>query len=272
LITVVTVVFNGRRHIEQAIRSVIGQTYENIEYIVVDGGSTDGTLDILRKYEGRIDRIVSEPDRSIYDGMNKGIALSTGELVGFLNSDDWYPPGALKIAGEAYTRGNDPGAVVAGAWNLVFEDLGMTIKATPSLKFRAGMPLSHQAMFVPKRLYDSIGGYNLRYRYAADLDFALRLFKGGTAFHFVDDVLVNFRTSGASEKHYRESGKEASEIVRKHLSYGSWLCFKLTRFKFETLNALSRGIERFLGTGASGFLRKIYFRIKIRLSRNWEKA
>ena len=90
LISIVTVVLNDAKHLEQAIKSVLGQTYDNIEYLIIDGGSTDGTLDIIRKHEKAIDYWVSEPDSGIYDAMNKGVSLATGDLIALLNSDDWY--------------------------------------------------------------------------------------------------------------------------------------------------------------------------------------
>lgn len=89
-ISIVTVSYNAAKTIEQTIKSVINQTYSNIEYIVIDGGSTDGTVDIIRKYEDRIAYWVSEPDGGIFDAMNKGIKVATGEVVGIINSDDWY--------------------------------------------------------------------------------------------------------------------------------------------------------------------------------------
>ena len=90
-ISVITVAFNNSDYIEDCIRSVLGQTYENLEYIIVDGGSTDGTLDVIRKHEDRISKWVSELDQGIYDAMNKGIKMATGDIIGFLHSDDFYP-------------------------------------------------------------------------------------------------------------------------------------------------------------------------------------
>ena len=92
LVTIITVVFNGEKYLQQTIQSVINQTYDNVEYVVIDGGSTDGTVDIIRKYEDKIDYWVSEPDQGIYDAMNKGIQLAGGEIVGLINSDDCYHP------------------------------------------------------------------------------------------------------------------------------------------------------------------------------------
>ena len=96
-ISIITVCLNSKRTIEQTIQSVIGQAHDNCEYIVIDGGSTDGTLEILKKYDGSISTIISEPDEGIYDAMNKGIALATGDIIGILNSDDWYEPGIFKL-------------------------------------------------------------------------------------------------------------------------------------------------------------------------------
>ena len=270
LISVITVVYDGATHLEQTIQSVVGQSYEPIEYIIVDGGSTDGTIDIIKKYEDRIDHWISEPDKGIYDAMNKGILAATGDLIAFLNSDDWYQPDALEEVANAYVLQGDRRTIIAGRWNLVFEDIDLTINVKPTLKFHVGMPLSHQAMFVPKPVYDTLGGYDLQYRYAADLDFALRLFTGGMKFIFLDTVIANFRTSGASEKYFRKSGREASRIIRNYLPYMSYLRFRLIRIKFEFLSFLSRVIGRIFGEKLSGILKRRYFSLKSRYSSSWE--
>ena len=92
LVSIITVCFNSERTIEQTIKSVLNQTYKEIEYIIVDGQSTDGTLDIINKYSSQIAKIVSEPDEGLYHAMNKGISMATGDIVGIINSDDWYEP------------------------------------------------------------------------------------------------------------------------------------------------------------------------------------
>ncbi|HBH60782.1 MAG TPA: glycosyltransferase, partial [Nitrospiraceae bacterium] len=109
LISVITITLNTAHTLDTAIQSVLNQTYDNIEYIIIDGGSTDDTLKIIRKYEARIDYWVSEPDRGIYDAMNKGIVLATGELIGMLNAGDYYEKKGLAAAMAAYSKNKVPG-------------------------------------------------------------------------------------------------------------------------------------------------------------------
>jgi len=100
LISIVTVVYNGAKHLEQTILSVLKQSYPNVEYLIIDGGSTDGTLEIIRQYEEAIDYWISETDKGIYDAMNKGISLASGDYIVFLNADDWYERGAIESVAQ----------------------------------------------------------------------------------------------------------------------------------------------------------------------------
>ena len=270
LISVVTVVYNGELHIDQAIRSVLSQTYDNIEYIIVDGGSTDRTLEIIRAHEDRIDCWVSEPDAGIYDAMNKGIGLASGDLVGLLNSDDWYADGAIAEVARVYADGGGKNRVIAGKWGIVFERLGLTIEATPSLRFHTGMPLCHQAMFVSTAAYASVGLYDPGYRFSADLDMVLRLYTNRVPFVFSDKVLVHFRATGASDKNYHESVREASGIIRKYLPYPTYAVYRMIRWKFEFLTRTSKFIERSVGTWAADHLKSAYYRAKARYSPTWK--
>jgi len=269
LISIVTVVYNGEKHLDQTIRSVLSQTYENVEYIIVDGGSTDRTLDIIRTHEDRIDCWVSEPDSGIYDAMNKGIGLAGGDLVGLLNSDDWYVDGALAEVARIYADGDGKNRVIAGKWGIILESMDLTIEAAPSLRFHAGMPLCHQAMFVPKATYDSVGLYDTGYRYAADLDMVLRLHTSGVPFAFSDKVLVYFRASGASDRYFRDSVREASGIIRTHLPFLTYAAYRVIRWKFEFLTRASGFIERTIGKGTSNRMKSAYYRAKARYSPTW---
>ena len=198
LVSIITVCLNSERHLERTIWSVLGQTYRKIEYIIVDGGSTDGTLDIIRKYENRISRWLSEPDQGLYDAMNKGVALAAGELVGIINSDDWYAPQAAKNVVSAYL--NDPEAgVFFGDLELVDETGGyrQVVPGRPedigSLRWR----VVHPATFVRRDLYRT-RQYDLRFAVSADFDFLWKLHRAGVRFHYCPEVLASVSTGGKS--------------------------------------------------------------------------
>lgn len=258
LISIITVVFNGAAHLERAIRSVLEQTYANMEYIVVDGGSTDGTIDILRKYDDQIDYWVSEPDRGIYDAMNKGIALATGELIGLLNSDDDYLPDALSEVARACETATGKDVVIIGRWNVLFDDKDLGITLSPSLKFHS-LRFCHQATFIPKRVYEAHGMYDTKYRYSADLEMALRLHTCGVPFILLDSTLVNYRAFGASGLNFHRTGKEQLEILQEYLSWKSVFLYRMFRVKSEILTGSYPVIRRILGAEATDRLTQWYF-------------
>ena len=215
LISVVTVVRNGAAHLEQTILSVLGQSYDNVEYLVVDGGSTDGTVDILRRYQDRLDYWVSEPDHGIYDAMNKGLQLAGGELIGLLNADDFYQPGALEMVAQAYCSEGTHG-IYYGDNIVLQEDLALIYRSHATLRYWLGMPMCHQAMFVHQDLYERLGGYNTRYRFAADYEFLLRAIAANVAFVHVQGYLVSYRNTGLTSVHYASSLGEAKRINREY--------------------------------------------------------
>jgi glycosyltransferase involved in cell wall biosynthesis len=163
----------------------------------MDGGSTDGTVDLLQRYDDRL-TWVSEPDDGIYDAMNKGIEQATGEWIGILNSDDWYAQDAFRTLRDAVQASEDAGVVVGGVVR-VSED-GRTGKyvAPPSESFSTLVPNNHPATFVRRDVYEMLGTYRTRYPIAADLDFILRVEESDTVVSRVDDVLTYMREGGAS--------------------------------------------------------------------------
>lgn len=215
LISVITVVFNGAEHLEEAMLSVLGQDYADLEYIIIDGGSTDGSLDIIKRYEDRIDYWVSEPDRGIYDAMNKGIAAARGELIGLLNADDRYEPGALKVVAAA--SADNPGAgIFYGNSYILQEDMGMRYKSYGSARFWRGMGFPHQAMFVRRAVHNAIGTYDTNYRIAADYDLLLRAMANGILFSHLDAFLVSYRNTGLSGSNLYATLNETRKVGRKH--------------------------------------------------------
>lgn len=225
LVTVVTVCFNAERHIAEAIESVLGQTYPELEYLVVDGGSTDGTLNIIRSHEdhfrGRLSW-TSEPDAGIYDAMNKGIARSSGPLIGLLNADDSYPPEAVARVVEAYLAHPETGAVygdvevVDGSGNLIRVERARVLGPGEVRPDR--MPMCHQSLFITRRTYDEIGTYDASYRVLADYEWMLRALSRGVTMTHVPAVLARFRAGGACSVQAKRSAAER-EIIR--VAYGA---------------------------------------------------
>lgn len=199
-ISVVTVVLNAAGSIEKCVASVLGQTYGNIEYVVIDGGSTDGTLDILARYRDRIDYLVSEPDRGLYHAMNKGIQAATGDFVYFLNSDDTFCDEKV-VADVAAAIHQNPsvdlvyGDVLMGSGDQLIKRPQVPVLSRESL-CRKGF--CHQSLFARRELLLRTGGFSEEYRIVADGDWLARaLAAGATSLHLDRDIAV-FALDGVS--------------------------------------------------------------------------
>jgi len=268
LISIVTVVLNGAETLEQAIESVLNQTCEKsqIELIVIDGGSTDGTLEIIEKYADRIDYWVSEPDRGLFDAMNKGIEKSTGRLIGFLNADDWYEPDILQGVSDRYCRLREkPGNAVIFCDYISHDDQfqqGSQTRMKSELKYWRGMTVSHQAMFVHRGLFEKLGMYSLEYRFASDYEFFLRILKAGARFEKIDTYGVHFRKGGISTVNMNRSISEVSKIIRKYFGIFSkeYPLFLLTNRLPSMLGNLRRLLNKIIGERATNKLRKLWRR------------
>lgn len=219
LVTVITVVFNGARTIEQTILSVLAQTYENVEYLVIDGGSTDGSLDILRQYEDRIDYWQSEKDRGLYDAMNKGIALAKGDVVGMLNADDFFAaPSALADIVDGFAEGVD---AVFSCLDIVDPtDLARVVRKYRISSFsrfmlRIGVMPPHPTFYCRKSCFEKAGGYRTDYQIAADFEMLARLLlKHDIKWKFLDKTTVNMRSGGVSSSGIKAHWTLNLEIIR----------------------------------------------------------
>jgi len=210
-ISIITITFNSERFVERAIQSIISQNYENLEYIVVDGSSTDGTVDIIKRYEDKISKWISEPDNGISNAFNKGIKMATGDIIGIINSDDGLLPNALNMITEAYEEGVD---VYRGKVLLWKEDTDTKVEEIPSMHFDfKGMNnISHQSTFITKRAYERYGLYDESCRYAMDFDLLMRFQNAGARFKYIDGVLAYYSLGGLTFT--KVSNARVDEIIR----------------------------------------------------------
>lgn len=215
LVSVVTIVRNGSDTLARAAESVFSQDYPEIEYIIVDGGSTDGTLDMIRRMDRRISVWVSEPDMGISDAFNKGIAFAHGGIVGILNSDDWYEPGAISAAVHALA---ESGADIAYGKLQYWENGRRTYLVTSDASILdKGMTVGHPTVFVRRACYERFGLFRLDFRQAMDYEWLLRAKSGGARFCFVDLCLANMQGGGVGDRHWRQSQREVARARAIHL-------------------------------------------------------
>jgi glycosyltransferase involved in cell wall biosynthesis len=213
LVSIITVVYNGAKHIEQTINSVLSRSYKNIEYIIIDGGSTDGTVDIIKQYESKIDYWQSERDNGIYFAMNKGISLAKGELIGILNADDYYLPDTIAKIIEADKLNHAD--IYYGDMQYISEGGELLSAAKPDISKMNEMPaIFHPTCFVRKSVYDKAGMFDTQYKISSDYDFLLRCLKQNFSFHYIPDVLTCFRLGGMSGS--CASNIEGYKIMKVH--------------------------------------------------------
>ncbi len=244
LISIITVCYNSENTIKDTFESVLNQTYSKIEYIVIDGKSNDNTLKIIRSYAAKFLArsisfvYVSETDNGLYDAMNKGISLAKGEIIGILNSDDWYEKDAVKLIVEK-NKGRKF-TIISGKKNKV--NYKKKIKKTIDNKkeihkyIRKTMPLNHPATFVHKTVYDKIGLFDTFYKLSADYDLIFRAYNAEVLFLFIDKPIVNMRNTGFTHqmKNLFTTAKEDQHIrVKNKVKWSNF--YYLKRIGFNIL-------------------------------------
>lgn len=234
-ITIVTVVFNAKSSIRQAIESVLSQKGVCIDYIIIDGGSTDGTREIIQEYSESLGYWVSEKDAGIYDAMNKGISKARGDLVGILNADDEYLPGALEWIWKSFVR--NPCAVIHG--DIEVSDGSKTVDVWRGInpegvssQFRK-MTVSHPATFVPRAVYEKFGTYSCAYHLSSDYELMLRLISNNVPFVHVERSITRFGLGGRSGgiKTFQETLKIQRAYGRGFLSSQAWYWKELLKMR-----------------------------------------
>ena len=197
-ISVITITYNSEKTLEETINSVVSQDYDNLEYLIIDGGSTDHTLDIVEKYRDKIAVVVSEPDNGISDAFNKGIDRATGEIIGIINSDDLLEPGALRAISDNYSPMTDVYSGNVLFWN---DRTGESYSSKPEMSFnklKVQYGVAHPSRFIRKDAYQRFGLYVERLRYSMDAELLCRFYKKGAVFTHIDKDLTKFRMGGAT--------------------------------------------------------------------------
>lgn len=228
-LSIVTIVFNAVDMIEKTIKSVVENSgFENIEYIIIDGCSTDGTMDVVRRYEEKVDILVSEKDNGIADAFNKGISYATGDLIGLINVGDCLEQGAYEALLKQFSVDVD---VYYGDVKVIYEN-GMKCvqKPYPIDDIEKFLPFCHQASFVSKNAYEKYGKYDSEYRLCMDHELFLRMRIKGAKFQYISAPLAEYLEGGVSDKDYKKTMSEHIKVARL---YGSKMlkvwCFHLWR-------------------------------------------
>lgn len=217
--SIITVARNAAETIQDTIISVLSQDYPDVEYIIIDGASTDGTLDMVNKFKDRIDIVVSEPDNGLYDAMNKGVSRSSGDIIAFLNADDVYANAGV-ISSMARVFADPILDVCYGDLVYVKDDMETIVRYYQSNKFTPekipyGWMPAHPTMFVRRRLFYRYGQFKTDYRIAADFEFVARIFRDGTlCYKYIPGVSVKMRMGGVSTKSIKSNLILNTEIVR----------------------------------------------------------
>jgi glycosyltransferase involved in cell wall biosynthesis len=224
LISIITVVFNGANFIEDTILSIINQTYKNIEYIIIDGGSTDGTVDIIKKYEDKITFWISEKDNGIYDAMNKGTLKAKGEWLNYMNAGDrFYKNTTIEEVSKELNEANDA-AVIYGDTEMIFHEHDRYIRHAKKDGHKYHHRFVHQSSFIRRSIAVKYP-YDINFKIAADADFFTKLYSNGYVLQKIDNVICSFDANGVS------SSPKINTLIKEDIAiakkYGKIIVIKL---------------------------------------------
>ena len=247
LISIITVVYNGEKFIESTIKSVISQNYKNIEYIIIDGASTDGTIEVIKKYENDISYWISEKDNGISDAFNKGIKRATGDLIGIINADDFYNDNILELVAKNYDRSIDIyfGSIIKlneDSSVRRFESSKNALQSVDSCNMRF---IYHPTFFMTSELYEKYGYFDLNYKLAMDYEFLSRINFNKIKSKYIRDFICTMRTNGVSDIFNYKAKLEVinayrirnNVVIDKNIvlayygSLKSYIRYKITNFK-----------------------------------------
>lgn len=243
-ISIITITYNSEKTLEETIQSIQAQNYPNLEYLIIDGGSTDNTLNIIKKYKNVVTKWISEPDKGISDAFNKGIKMATGEIIGIINSDDMLAPNALNTVVKDIEDNTD---VLYGNAIMFGNGEKYRYKSESDLTgFNKSFPIVHPTVFVRKRCYEKNGLFNINYKCSMDYELLIRMYDNSATFQYLDKDLAFMRLGGENQKNYiKVTTRECKQISINH---------GLSNFQASLIR--SRSIARFL---IAKFIRKTPF-------------
>jgi len=237
-ISIITVAYNSAKTIKDTLDSVAKQTYPNIEHIIVDGASKDSTLEIVKEFGKRVATVISEPDKGIYDAMNKGIKVATGDIIGILNSDDFFTSDdVIATIAQAFEE-NDIDALYGDVHYVNPDNLEKSVRYYSSAIFRPnlfrfGFEPGHPTFYMKRSCYEAHGLYAIDYVIAADYDLMIRyLYKEKIPYKYIKKDMVTMRTGGVSTKSFSNRILGNKEIVRACRKYGIYTNFFLVNLKY----------------------------------------
>ncbi len=217
-ISIITITYNSEKTVEDTIRSILNQNYKMLEYIIIDGGSTDNTLKIIDKYKDKISYFISEPDNGISDAFNKGIKASTGDVIGIINSDDMLYTDALKHINDKFEADNELDVVHGNV--LRFNDgesVGRLSKPSGKLSdFAYQFPMFHPTVFVTAAAYQKHGLFDVNCKNAMDFELLSRMYFNGANFAYIDEIISCFRLGGVSQMAHKRTIEEHCRIAERN--------------------------------------------------------
>lgn len=243
LVSIITVVFNGEKFLEKTIQSVINQLYTNIEYIIIDGGSTDKTLTIIKQYENQIDYWISEKDNGIYDAMNKGLSLASGDIIGIINADDWYELNSVEKSIAALLK-NDADYTIGNCRKIPSNIVAKPIYPLIPGKLYQEMMYPHISAFIKTKIYKKVGGFDTNYKIVADYEMATRINNQNYQPVYVEQIIATIVEGGVSG-----NTKAIKERLKVVLAYDknyilSYLRFLSDIFKFYIKKIIPKNIVK----------------------------
>lgn len=233
-ISIITAVYNNVRTIDDCIQSVLGQTYSDIEYIIIDGGSRDGTVDEIKKHERHIAKFISEPDKGMYDAMNKGIRMASGDVIGFLHGDDLYANNKVLETVAGRMDSNNIDSCYGDLLYVRRDNIKKTVRYWKSCPHQDGLIQQgwippHPTFFVRRKVYEAHGVFDTSFTISADYELMLRfLEKNRISTVYIPEVLVKMRMGGASNRSFRNM------MVKTAEDYRAWKVNSLRR-RFYTI-------------------------------------